>query len=71
MERYNFKLVEEKWQKYWLENKTFKSNTNKDKELIAIFSLGLDLMPFKNSMIMFSFIILIFYLWISHEIFRK
>ena len=32
MERYNFKLVEEKWQKYWLENKTFKSNTNKDKE---------------------------------------
>ncbi len=32
MERYNFKLVEEKWQKYWLENKTFKSNKNKDKE---------------------------------------
>jgi len=32
VERYNFKLVEEKWQKYWLENKTFKSNINKDKE---------------------------------------
>ncbi len=32
MERYNFKLVEEKWQKYWLENKTFKSNINKNKE---------------------------------------
>ena len=32
MERYNFKLVEEKWQKYWLENKTFKSNKDKDKE---------------------------------------
>ena len=24
-ERYNFKVVEEKWQNYWLENKTFKS----------------------------------------------
>ena len=32
MERYNFKLVEEKWQKYWLENKTFKSNIDKNKE---------------------------------------
>ena len=32
MERYNFKLVEEKWQKYWDKNKTFKSNINKDKE---------------------------------------
>jgi len=32
VERYNFKLVEEKWQKYWDENKTFKSNINKDKE---------------------------------------
>ena len=34
---------------------------NKDKELISIFSLGLDLKPFKNSMIMLSLIILIFY----------
>ena len=25
MERYNFKIVENKWQKYWEENKTFKS----------------------------------------------
>ena len=24
-ERYNFKLVEEKWQNYWLENKSFKA----------------------------------------------
>ena len=24
-ERYNFKVVEEKWQNYWLENKTFKA----------------------------------------------
>ena len=32
MERYNFKLVEEKWQKYWLDNKTFKSEKNKAKK---------------------------------------
>ena len=24
-ERYNFKVVEEKWQNYWLKNKTFKA----------------------------------------------
>ena len=24
MERYNFKLVEKKWQQHWLKNKTFK-----------------------------------------------
>jgi len=44
---------------------------NKDKELIAIFSLGLDLMPFKNSMIMFSFIILIFYSFLNFFISPK
>tara|TARA_E500000178_G_scaffold49598_2_gene45058 strand:- start:973 stop:3513 length:2541 start_codon:yes stop_codon:yes gene_type:complete len=32
VERYNFKLVEEKWQKYWFDNKTFKSSKNKNKE---------------------------------------
>ena len=32
MERYNFKLVEEKWQRYWFENKSFKSDINKNKE---------------------------------------
>ncbi len=32
MERYNFKLVEEKWQRRWLDNKTFKSNKDKSKE---------------------------------------
>ena len=33
VERYNFKLIEEKWQKHWIENKSFKSeiNTNKKK----------------------------------------
>ena len=25
LERYNFKVIEEKWQSYWLENKTFKA----------------------------------------------
>ena len=32
MERYNFKIVEDKWQKYWEENKSFKSEINRDKK---------------------------------------
>ncbi len=32
MERYNFKIVEEKWQRYWQENNSFKSKINKNKE---------------------------------------
>ncbi len=32
MERYNFKLVEKKWQKYWEDNKLFKSKIDKDKK---------------------------------------
>ena len=32
MERYNFKIVEEKWQNYWQINKSFKSEYNKSKK---------------------------------------
>ena len=32
MERYNFKIVEKKWQEFWDQNKTFKSEINKDKK---------------------------------------
>ena len=32
MERYNFKIVEKKWQEHWLKNKTFKSEINKNKK---------------------------------------
>ena len=32
MDRYNFKSTEEKWQKFWDENKTFKSNLSKSKK---------------------------------------
>ena len=32
MERYNFKIVENKWQKFWEKNKTFKSSINKNKK---------------------------------------
>ena len=31
-ERYNFKVVEEKWQNYWLENNSFKAEIIKDKK---------------------------------------
>ena len=33
MERYNFKLTEEKWQKYWEENKTFSTKIDKTKKI--------------------------------------
>ena len=32
MDRYNFKVIENKWQKYWEKNKTFKSKLDKDKK---------------------------------------
>ena len=32
MERYNFKLIENKWQKHWEQNKTFKSKIDKKKK---------------------------------------
>ncbi|MDB3924400.1 leucine--tRNA ligase [Candidatus Pelagibacter sp.] len=31
MDRYNFKKIEEKWQKYWEDNKVFSTKINKDK----------------------------------------
>jgi len=30
--KYNFKVIEEKWQNYWDENKTFEAKTGDDKE---------------------------------------
>ena len=35
VERYNFKTVEDKWQKYWLKNKTFKSSIKNKKNFIV------------------------------------
>ena len=32
MERYNFKTVEEKWQSFWLKNKSFKTEINSNKK---------------------------------------
>ncbi len=32
MNRYNFKVVEEKWQKFWDQNKSFKTKTDKNKK---------------------------------------
>ena len=36
MDRYNFKTVEEKWQKYWEKNKTFKSKINNQKKFYCL-----------------------------------
>ena len=30
MERYNFKKIEKKWQNFWIKNKSFKTEINKD-----------------------------------------
>ena len=32
MERYNFKLTEDKWQKHWEDKKTFSTKINRDKK---------------------------------------
>ncbi len=32
MDRYNFKIIEKKWQEFWEKNKTFKSKLNKNKK---------------------------------------
>ena len=32
LDRYNFKVVEEKWQKYWIENRSFEAKIIKDKK---------------------------------------
>ena len=32
MDRYNFKIVEKKWQEFWDKNKTFKTSINQNKK---------------------------------------
>jgi len=32
VERYNFKLVENKWQNFWIQNQSFKSKLDKNKK---------------------------------------
>ncbi len=36
MDRYNFKLVEKKWQEYWAKNKSFTSKIDKSKKKILL-----------------------------------
>ena len=36
MERYNFKIIEEKWQKIWEKNKTFKTSKNSKKKFYCL-----------------------------------
>ena len=39
MDRYNFKLVEKKWQEYWEKNKSFVSKIDKSKNLVIGFGI--------------------------------
>ena len=36
MDRYNFKIVEDKWQKFWIENNTFKSTKSNNKKFYCL-----------------------------------
>ena len=36
MERYNFKIIESKWQKYWEDKKSFKAQKNKSKKFYCL-----------------------------------
>ena len=42
---YNHKVVEKKWQKYWVDNKTFKTTQNSDKKNYY----ALDMFPFPSA----------------------
>jgi len=35
-QRYNFKIVEEKWQKFWETNKTFSTTMDKNKKNFTV-----------------------------------
>ena len=37
MERYNFKLTEDKWQKFWVQNNSFRSKIDKNKKKVLLF----------------------------------
>ena len=36
MERYNFKIIEEKWQNHWDKEKSFKVKTDKNKKKVLL-----------------------------------
>ena len=48
MDRYNFKSIEEKWQKFWEENKTFKAEIDKKKKKVLL-SRNVSLSIWENS----------------------
>ena len=35
MERYNFKVIEKKWQNFWEKNKSFKTEINKNCKIVS------------------------------------
>ena len=36
MEKYNFKVIENKWQTYWDKNKSFKTSSDKSKKFYCL-----------------------------------
>ncbi len=47
MERYNFKEIEDKWQKFWEKEKTFSAKVDKNKKKILL-SRNVSLSIWKN-----------------------
>jgi len=47
MERYNFTTIEQKWQKLWIQNKSFKTKINKDKKKFYV----LEMFPYPSGKI--------------------
>ena len=48
MEKYNFKVIEEKWQNYWDKEKSFKTKIDKNKKKILLFR-NVSLSVWKNT----------------------
>ena len=48
MERYNFKIIEEKWQEYWDKEKTFATKIDNNKKKIYFLENGKCLYTSKN-----------------------
>ena len=48
MERYNFKSVESKWQNFWENNNTFKTEVDKNKKILLLRNVSIPI--WKNHM---------------------
>ena len=43
MDRYNFNIIEKKWQDFWDKNQSFKTVTDKNKKILCIRNVSLSI----------------------------